>query len=86
MTPTTPQPPIALEAGREPDLVLLRNAIPFNLLDLPTLSLPCGFTRDGLPIGLQLSGPRLGEARVLALGHAYEQATPWHRQSPALRA
>jgi aspartyl-tRNA(Asn)/glutamyl-tRNA(Gln) amidotransferase subunit A len=85
VTPTTPQPPIALQSGREPDLVLLRNAIPFNLLDLPTVSLTCGFTQDGLPIGLQLSGPRLGEARVLALGQAYERATRWHSQSPAGR-
>jgi aspartyl-tRNA(Asn)/glutamyl-tRNA(Gln) amidotransferase subunit A len=45
---------------------------------------PAGFTRAGLPIALQISGPRLGEARVLALAHAYEQATDWHRREPAV--
>ena len=43
-----------------------------------------GFSRGGLPIGLQIIGPRLGEAPVLALAHAYEQATDWHRREPPL--
>ncbi|MBI4234146.1 MAG: Asp-tRNA(Asn)/Glu-tRNA(Gln) amidotransferase subunit GatA [Chloroflexi bacterium] len=55
---------------------------PFNLTGLPALSVPCGFTADGLPIGLQLVGPPLGEAVVLRAGHAYEQATPWHERTP----
>jgi Asp-tRNA(Asn)/Glu-tRNA(Gln) amidotransferase A subunit family amidase len=42
---------------------------------LPTVSIPCGFNRSGLPIGMQISGPRSGEAQVLALAHAYEQLT-----------
>ena len=41
-----------------------------------------GFSRGGLPIGLEISGPRLGESQVLALAHAYEQATDWHRRTP----
>jgi aspartyl-tRNA(Asn)/glutamyl-tRNA(Gln) amidotransferase subunit A len=45
---------------------------------------PCGFTRDGLPIGLQIAGPRFGEARVLALAHAYQRITDWHRRMPPL--
>jgi aspartyl-tRNA(Asn)/glutamyl-tRNA(Gln) amidotransferase subunit A len=75
VTPATAQPPIPLQAGREPDLILLRNAIPMNLLDLPSISVPCGFTSDGLPIGIQFSGARLQDARVLAMAHAFEQQT-----------
>jgi aspartyl-tRNA(Asn)/glutamyl-tRNA(Gln) amidotransferase subunit A len=61
---------------------LIRNTVPFNSLGLPTISVPCGFTRAGLPIGLQITGPPFAEARVLALAHAYEQATEWHRREP----
>jgi aspartyl-tRNA(Asn)/glutamyl-tRNA(Gln) amidotransferase subunit A len=64
--------------------LLIRNTLPFNVLGIPAISVPCGFTRRGLPIGLQIVGPRLGEARVLALAHAYEQATDWHRREPSL--
>ena len=55
---------------------------PFNLTGLPALALPCGFTRDGLPIGLQLVGRPFAEADVLAAGHAYQQATDWHLRRP----
>ncbi len=47
---------------------------------LPTITVPCGFSKSGLPIGLQISGPNLGEVNVLALAHAYEQATDWHNR------
>jgi aspartyl-tRNA(Asn)/glutamyl-tRNA(Gln) amidotransferase subunit A len=47
---------------------------------LPTITVPCGFSKSGLPIGLQISGPNLGEINVLALAHAYEQATDWHHR------
>ena len=50
---------------------------------LPALSVPCGFS-DGLPVGMQLIGPHLSEARLLQIGHAYEQATEWHRQRPPI--
>jgi aspartyl-tRNA(Asn)/glutamyl-tRNA(Gln) amidotransferase subunit A len=63
---------------------LIRNTLPFNVFGIPAISVPCGFTRAGLPIGMQIIGPRLGEARVLALAHAYEQATDWHRREPPL--
>jgi aspartyl-tRNA(Asn)/glutamyl-tRNA(Gln) amidotransferase subunit A len=45
---------------------------------------PCGFSRDGLPIGLQLSAAHWAEPTVLALAHAYERATDWHRRRPPL--
>jgi aspartyl-tRNA(Asn)/glutamyl-tRNA(Gln) amidotransferase subunit A len=52
---------------------------------LPTITVPCGFSKAGLPIGLQISGPNLGEINVLALAHAYQQATDWHKRRPPLR-
>ena len=73
-SPYVPQP-----GGVAPSL---RNTQPFDIYGLPTISIPCGFSRTGLPIGLQISGPRLGESQVLALAHAYEQATEWHRRAP----
>jgi aspartyl-tRNA(Asn)/glutamyl-tRNA(Gln) amidotransferase subunit A len=61
----------------------VRNTFPFNIFGIPTISVPCGFSRSGLPIGLQISGPPVGEVTVLALAHAYEQSTEWHqRQAP----
>lgn len=55
---------------------------PFNLAATPAISVPCGFTRAGLPIGLQLAGRRYDEATVLRAAWAYEQATPWHQRRP----
>jgi aspartyl-tRNA(Asn)/glutamyl-tRNA(Gln) amidotransferase subunit A len=65
---------------------LLRLMRPFNLTGLPALSLPCGFTAGGLPIGLQIAGQPFDEATVLRLGHAYEQQTDWHRRRPSMRS
>jgi aspartyl-tRNA(Asn)/glutamyl-tRNA(Gln) amidotransferase subunit A len=87
VTPTTMRmPPTVAGAIAEPasELTLIRNTVPFNSLGMPTISVPCGFTRAGLPIGLQISGPRFAESRVLGLAHAYEQATEWHRREPPL--
>jgi aspartyl-tRNA(Asn)/glutamyl-tRNA(Gln) amidotransferase subunit A len=89
VTPTTMRmPPNIAAATADPtsEITLIRNTVPFNALGIPTISVPCGFSRGGLPIGLQISGPRLGEARVLALAHAYEHATEWHRRVPAATA
>ena len=88
VTPTTPIPPVTMEEAPTADMapggatLLLRNTRPFNAYGLPTISVPCGFTGAGLPIGLQISGPRFGEGKVLALAHAYEQATDWHQRRP----
>ncbi len=60
------------------------NTRAFNAYGLPTISIPCGFSKDGLPIGLQISGPHFAEIDVLALAHAYEQATEWHKRVPPL--
>jgi aspartyl-tRNA(Asn)/glutamyl-tRNA(Gln) amidotransferase subunit A len=54
-----------------------------NLAGIPALSVPCGFTRDGLPIGLQLLAAPFAEGRLLQIAYAYEQATAWHLKKPA---
>ena len=83
VTPTTPVPPItieeALNMSPEPAGELwLRNTRPFNAYGLPTLSIPCGLTQAGLPIGLQISGAHFKEADLLSFAYAFEQATTWH--------
>jgi aspartyl-tRNA(Asn)/glutamyl-tRNA(Gln) amidotransferase subunit A len=55
-----------------------------NLAGIPGISIPCGFTRAGLPIGLQLVGQPFDEARLLRAAYAYEQATPWRKRKPSL--
>jgi aspartyl-tRNA(Asn)/glutamyl-tRNA(Gln) amidotransferase subunit A len=57
---------------------------PFNLTQQPALSVPCGFTTAGLPVGLQIVGPRHADARVLRVGQAYQSATDWHLSTPAV--
>jgi aspartyl-tRNA(Asn)/glutamyl-tRNA(Gln) amidotransferase subunit A len=91
VTPTVPVPPptieeLTRERGnlREVEIATLRNTRPFNVLGLPTISVPCGFTNVGLPVGLQISAAPWREDVVLALAHAYEQATEWHKRSPQL--
>ncbi|GLY78840.1 amidase [Actinoallomurus iriomotensis] len=88
LTPTLPIP--AFEAGREvpPDWPSPRwtswtpFTYPFNMTQQPAASVPCGFTSAGLPVGLQVVGPRHADARVLAACRAFEQARPWHDRRP----
>jgi len=89
ITPTAPVPPFAiaellgdLATLRTKELLMLRNTRPLNALGLPTISIPCGFTGAGLPIGMQITGPAWGEASVLRLAHAYERETQWHDRRP----
>ncbi len=91
ITPAMPIPAPAIAglkkdpaALRPAELALLRNTRPFNVWGLPTISVPCGFTKSGLPIGLQIAGPPWREDLVLALAHAYEQASKWHEREPSL--
>jgi aspartyl-tRNA(Asn)/glutamyl-tRNA(Gln) amidotransferase subunit A len=58
--------------------------ISVNLAGLPAISVPCGFTSDNLPIGLQCIGKHFDEETILRVAHAYEQSTDWHRRRPAL--
>jgi aspartyl-tRNA(Asn)/glutamyl-tRNA(Gln) amidotransferase subunit A len=55
-----------------------------NLTGAPAISLPCGFTRSGLPVGLQIYGRAFDEATVLQVAYAYEQSTDWHLRRPSL--
>jgi len=83
-TPRTVEAAIKREESEKMLNPELENTGQFNIFGLPTISIPCGFTKSGLPIGLQLAGPHFGEAQVLALAHAYEQATQWHTRKPPL--
>ena len=56
----------------------------FNVYGLPAVSVPCGFSKTGLPIGLTIAGPHFSESRILALANAYEKATDWHQRIPPL--
>lgn len=62
----------------------LRFNIPYDLTGLPAISVPCGFSSAGLPIGLQIGGRAFEEGTILKFAHAYEQSTDWHRARPAL--
>jgi len=91
VTPTTPIPAPSVgelrtnpDALRPAELKLLRNTRPFNVWGLPAISVAGGFTQRGLPIGLQIAGPRWREDLVLRLARAYEQATAWHTRKPKL--
>lgn len=63
---------------------LTRFTAPFNLTGLPALSVPCGFTKEGLPIGLQIVSRAWADSKVLNAGYAFEQATEWHNKKPKL--
>lgn len=89
ITPTTPMlPPAIAELEAQPDmlrpreLVMLRNTRPFNVVGLPTITVPCGFSKSGMPIGLQISGAPGADATVLALAHLWQRQTAWHRKRP----
>lgn len=83
VTPTTPLPACRAEAD-ETALTgpRMRNTAPFNLTGLPAISVPCGFTESGLPIGLQVVGRAWGEATILRIAHAYERTTDWRARRP----
>ena len=91
LCPTVMIPPVPVadalastETYAERNLQTLRNTSIGNILGLCGLSVPCGFTAQGLPVGLMVYGKPFDEARVLCIGHAYQQATDWHRRVPAL--
>ena len=85
-TPTSPT--TAFKIGEKLDDPLVMHAsdvctVPANIAGIPGLSMPCGFV-EGLPVGLQLLGPHLGEPALLRAAYAYEQATDWHDRQPSL--
>jgi aspartyl-tRNA(Asn)/glutamyl-tRNA(Gln) amidotransferase subunit A len=91
ITPTTPVPPFAIAdlqsdptTMRPKEVRMLHNTRPFDMFGAPTVSVPCGFTQSGLPIGMQITGALGNEGTVLRLARAYEQATEWHKRQPIL--
>ena len=86
MLPTTPIPAPVLEGedAVERARQLTRFTAPFNLTGLPALSVPCGFTKDKLPVGLQIVSRAWNESGVLRAGFAYQQATEWHKMKPEI--
>ena len=66
------------------DPMVTSNCTPFDIFGTPAISIPCGFSKDGLPIGLMIAGPHFSEGKVLALAQAYERATDWHSRKPPL--
>ncbi len=87
LTPTSPTAAFRFgEKTADPLTMYLSDifTISANLAGIPGISIPCGFTRAGLPIGLQLLGQPFDEARVLRAAYAYEQATSWRKRKPSL--
>lgn len=76
-----------IESAQNPqprDPMARSNCAPFDILGIPAVSIPCGFSAGGLPIGLMIAGPRFSEGKVLALAQAYERATEWHTRRPPI--
>ena len=85
-TPTSPTTAFKIGEKLDDPLVMHANdvcTVPANIAGIPGLSMPCGFI-EGLPVGLQLLGPHLGEPALLRAAYAYEQATDWHDRQPSL--
>jgi len=83
-SPIDDDPESASSTSLAMSVQLTRFTNPFNLTGFPALSLPCGFTKQGLPVGLQIVGRPRDEALVLRVGEAYESATEWHTRRPPL--
>ena len=75
---------VAVEGIPPQQWITIANTYQFNMYGLPALTLPCGFSREGLPIGLTIAGPRLSEGKILALAAAYQDVTDWHLRIPPL--
>jgi aspartyl-tRNA(Asn)/glutamyl-tRNA(Gln) amidotransferase subunit A len=84
-TPRTVDVSIKREESDKPRNPELENTGQFDVYGIPAISVPCGFTAAGLPVGLMIAGPRFSESRVLALASAYERATEWHSRRPPLK-
>jgi aspartyl-tRNA(Asn)/glutamyl-tRNA(Gln) amidotransferase subunit A len=94
VTPTMKVPPATIAASLNAPAPPPANPAPngntgnpwaFDVYGVPAITVPCGFTSAGLPIGLQISAAPFAETTALALAHAYEQATEWHTRHPSIR-
>jgi aspartyl-tRNA(Asn)/glutamyl-tRNA(Gln) amidotransferase subunit A len=86
VAPTTPNVAFRLGEKADPLAMYLNDVftVPASLAGLPAISVPCGFSATGLPIGLQLIGRPFAEATLFNVAHAYEQSTPWRGRRPDL--
>jgi aspartyl-tRNA(Asn)/glutamyl-tRNA(Gln) amidotransferase subunit A len=86
MIPATPVAEVAqdMDSYSKRNMQCLRNTAIGNILNLCAMTVPCGFTKSGLPAGLMIYGKSFDEATVLRIGHAFQQATDWHLHTPAL--
>jgi aspartyl-tRNA(Asn)/glutamyl-tRNA(Gln) amidotransferase subunit A len=87
VTPTTPAPAFEIgEKTADPLQMYLTDifTISVNLAGVPGISVPCGFTSGGLPVGLQVIGKHFDEESILKTAYAYEQSTEWHKRKPSL--
>ncbi|MCX5697476.1 MAG: Asp-tRNA(Asn)/Glu-tRNA(Gln) amidotransferase subunit GatA [Candidatus Omnitrophica bacterium] len=87
VTPTSPTPAFKIgERAQDPLSMYLSDiyTISVNLAGIPAISIPCGFTKKGLPVGLQILARPFSEEAILRVAHAYEQATEWHKMRPNL--
>ncbi len=87
VTPTSPTPAFKMgEKSKDPLKMYLSDiyTISANLAGIPAISIPCGFTKQGLPVGLQILAKPFAEEMLFRLAHAYEQGTEWHKMKPKL--
>jgi aspartyl-tRNA(Asn)/glutamyl-tRNA(Gln) amidotransferase subunit A len=87
LTPVTPTTAFRFGEYAGDPLAMYRqdiDTLPASLAGIPGISLPCGFDRDGLPVGMQLLAAHFQEERLLQTAHAYQQITAWHTRQPAL--
>jgi aspartyl-tRNA(Asn)/glutamyl-tRNA(Gln) amidotransferase subunit A len=87
VTPTAPTPAFKIgEKSEDPLQMYLSDiyTISVNLAGIPAISVPCGFSKDKLPVGLQIMARPFGEETLLRVGHAFERSTPWHKEKPGL--
>jgi aspartyl-tRNA(Asn)/glutamyl-tRNA(Gln) amidotransferase subunit A len=87
LTPTSPSAAFKIgEKVEDPLKMYLSDmyTISANLAGIPAISIPCGFTKKGMPVGLQILAKPFDEEMIFKVAHAYEQATPWHKQKAKL--
>ncbi|MFH1360122.1 MAG: Asp-tRNA(Asn)/Glu-tRNA(Gln) amidotransferase subunit GatA [Candidatus Omnitrophota bacterium] len=87
LTPTSPTTAFKIGERKDDPLAMYLSdvyTISANLAGIPAISIPCGFSKEGLPIGLQMMTKPFDEEMMFRLAHAYEQKTPWHKQKPSL--
>ena len=92
LCPTMPKPTPSLadmaDYGADPTVLgaIMRYTAPYDFTGSPTVTLPNGFDSAGMPLSMQIVGPKLGEATIIRAAHAYQSATDWHRRYPNISA